>query len=57
MNMFNVRRKITNGNWRCLVQVSILSWPPLRDRAQGAGNIVAVSGEVPEKLTRDYLFI
>ena len=57
MNMFNVRRKITNGNWRCLVQVSILSRPPLRDRAQGAGNIVAVSGEVPEKLTRDYLFI
>ena len=57
MNMLNVRRKIKNGNWRCLVQVSILSWPPLRDQAQGVGNIVAVSGEVPEKLTRDYLFI
>ena len=41
MNMLNVRRKIKNGNWRCLDQVSILSWPPLRDRAQGAGNFVA----------------
>ena len=53
MNMFNVRRKIKNGNWRCLVQVSILSWPPLRDRPRAPETLQ----QVPEKLTRDYLFI